>query len=81
MDSASVKQAVMQQVSSEANMANVRLLIEENCFQKCVPKPGSSLSSSEQSCATSCMEKYMAAWNKVNSSYIDRLRQEQGVQM
>ena len=28
MDSASVKQAVMQQVSSEANMANVRLLIE-----------------------------------------------------
>lgn len=42
----------------------------------CVPKPGTSLSSSEQSCVTNCMEKYMAAWNLVNSTYIARLRGE-----
>lgn len=36
------------------------------------------MSSSEQSCATSCMEKYMAAWNQVNTAYINRIRQEQG---
>ncbi|KAL6869338.1 protein translocase subunit [Amphichorda felina] len=81
MDSKQVKEAVMKQVSSEANLANARVLIEkvqENCFEKCVPKPGSSMSSNEQSCATSCMEKYMAAWNQVNSAYINRIRQEQG---
>jgi hypothetical protein len=26
------------------------------CFEKCIPKPGSSVSSGEQSCFTSCME-------------------------
>ncbi|KAH7023665.1 Tim10/DDP family zinc finger-domain-containing protein [Ilyonectria destructans] len=80
MDSSTVKQAVMKQVLAEANMANARVLIEklqENCFDKCIPKPGSSLSSGEQTCMTSCMEKYMAAWNQVNSAYIARLRQEQ----
>lgn len=52
--------------------------LQENCFEKCVPKPGTSLSSSETSCMTSCMEKYMAAWNQVNSAYIARIRQESG---
>ncbi|KFH49002.1 Mitochondrial import inner membrane translocase subunit-like protein [Hapsidospora chrysogenum ATCC 11550] len=107
MESKQVKDAVMQQIVNETNVANARLLIEqarpvlrqraptrdttsrrltgpaaqkvqENCFEKCVPKPGGSMSSSESSCATSCMEKYMAAWNQVNSAYISRLRQEQG---
>lgn len=54
--------------------------LQENCFDKCVPKPGSSLSSGEQTCMTTCMEKYMAAWNQVNSAYINRIRQEQGNQ-
>ncbi|EEU46140.1 Mitochondrial import inner membrane translocase subunit [Fusarium sp. LHS14.1] len=81
MDSSQVKQAVMKQVQQEANLVNARALIEklqENCFEKCVPKPGSSLSSSETTCMTSCMEKYMAAWNMVNSAYIARLKQESG---
>ncbi|KAK3185452.1 protein translocase subunit [Lecanicillium sp. MT-2017a] len=81
MDSSAVKQAVMKQVLTEANLANARVLIEklqDNCFDKCVPKPGTSLSSGEQQCMTSCMEKYMAAWNQVNSAYINRIRQEQG---
>lgn len=30
--------------------------MNEVCFEKCLPKPGSSLSSGEQSCFTSCME-------------------------
>ncbi|GAB0134832.1 protein translocase subunit [Epichloe bromicola] len=80
MDSGSVKQSVMKQVLAEANLANARVLIEklqENCFEKCVPKPGSSLSSGEQTCMTTCMEKYMAAWNQVNAAYINRIRQEQ----
>lgn len=26
------------------------------CFEKCLPKPGSSVSSGEQACFTSCMD-------------------------
>ncbi|KAF6838077.1 mitochondrial import inner membrane translocase subunit tim13 [Colletotrichum plurivorum] len=81
MDSSSVKQAVMKQVLQEANLANARVLIDklqENCFEKCVPKPGTSLSSGETTCMTSCMEKYMAAWNQVNTAYINRIKQESG---
>ncbi|KAL0931701.1 mitochondrial import inner membrane translocase subunit tim13 [Colletotrichum truncatum] len=83
MDSSSVKQAVMKQVLQEANLANARVLIDklqENCFEKCVPKPGTSLSSGETTCMTSCMEKYMAAWNQVNTAYINRIKQESGNQ-
>ncbi|CAH0049168.1 unnamed protein product [Clonostachys solani] len=79
MDSKAVKDAVFQQVVAESNLANARVLIEkiqENCFEKCITKPGGSISSGEQSCATSCMEKYMNAWNHVNSAYITRARQE-----
>ncbi|KAK0711128.1 Tim10/DDP family zinc finger-domain-containing protein [Lasiosphaeris hirsuta] len=85
MDSEAVKNAIIKQVQLESNMNNAKQLIEacsaaapflSNCFQRCVPKPGSSLSSSESSCATSCMEKYMAAWNLVNASYVKRIQQE-----
>lgn len=43
-----------------------------------MPKPGASLSSGEQTCLTGCMEKYMAAWNVVNATYIRRIQQEVG---
>ncbi|KAN0095366.1 Tim10/DDP family zinc finger domain containing protein [Hyaloscypha variabilis] len=75
------KAAVMNQVRQEAAMTNARQLIEkvnEHCFEKCVPKPGSSLSSGETTCFTQCMEKYMAAWNTVSRQYINRIQQEQG---
>ncbi|KAH8752549.1 Tim10/DDP family zinc finger-domain-containing protein [Diaporthe sp. PMI_573] len=80
MDSNTIKQTVMKQVQLESNTSNARMLIEKMndvCFEKCIPKPGSSVSSGEQSCFTSCMEKYMSAWNAVNHSYIQRIRQEQ----
>jgi import inner membrane translocase subunit TIM13 len=50
--------------------------VNEHCFEKCVPKPGSSLSSGETTCFTQCMEKYMAAWNTVSRQYITRIQQE-----
>ncbi|KAE8447090.1 protein translocase subunit [Mollisiaceae sp. DMI_Dod_QoI] len=73
------KTAVMNQVRQEAAMTNARQLIEkvnEHCFEKCVPKPGSSLSSGETTCFTQCMEKYMQAWNTVSRQYITRIQQE-----
>ncbi|EOO04125.1 putative mitochondrial import inner membrane translocase subunit tim13 protein [Phaeoacremonium minimum UCRPA7] len=81
MDSNSVKQAIIKQILLESNTNNARQLIEkinENCFEKCIPKPGTSVSSGEQTCVTQCMEKYMAAWNQVNASYLRRIQQEVG---
>ncbi|KAI7787945.1 protein translocase subunit [Diaporthe eres] len=59
MDSNTIKQTVMRQVQLESNTSNARMLIEKMndvCFEKCLPKPGSSVSSGEQTCFTSCME-------------------------
>lgn len=50
--------------------------INQNCYEKCVPKPGTSLAKGEEQCFTMCMEKYMAAWNAVSRSYVARLQQE-----
>ncbi|KAJ6780740.1 hypothetical protein PWT90_04303 [Aphanocladium album] len=80
-DSGSIKNAVIQQVLEESNLANARTLIENvqtNCFEKCIFKPAGSLSKSDETCVTTCMEKYMAAWNQVNATFIARVRREQG---
>ncbi|KAI2639707.1 Tim10/DDP family zinc finger-domain-containing protein [Hypomontagnella submonticulosa] len=79
MESETVKSEVIKQVKAQYAIDNARQLIDkvnEHCFEKCVPKPGASLSSSEQTCFTQCMEKYMAAWNQVSATYIRRIQQE-----
>ncbi|KAI1742264.1 Tim10/DDP family zinc finger-domain-containing protein [Xylaria scruposa] len=80
MDSETIKTEVIRQVRTQYAMDNAKQLIDkinEHCFQRCVPKPGSSLSSGEQTCFTQCMEKYMAGWNQVSATYISRLQREQ----
>jgi mitochondrial import inner membrane translocase subunit TIM13 len=62
--------------SCEANIGKQRA--NEHCFDKCVPKPGTSMSSSETTCASLCMEKYINAWNRVNQALMQRLQQESG---
>jgi import inner membrane translocase subunit TIM13 len=44
--------------------------VNEHCFERCVPKPGTSLSSGEQTCYSQCMDKYLAAWNAVSHQYL-----------
>ena len=51
--------------------------INEHCFDRCVPKPGTAFSSGESTCISACMEKYMAAWNTVSKTYVGRLQQAQ----
>ncbi|KAF2270215.1 hypothetical protein CC78DRAFT_528701 [Lojkania enalia] len=73
------KTQIMRQIQQEANMQNARILVEklnEHCFERCVPKPGSSLSKGEETCFTACMEKYMTAWNTVSKQYVARIQKE-----
>ncbi|KAJ5569526.1 uncharacterized protein N7459_008956 [Penicillium hispanicum] len=74
-----VKSAVVLQLQQEAAMTNARALIgkiNENCFDACVPAPGSSLSSKESGCLSSCMQKYIAMWNITSRTYINRIATE-----
>ena len=50
--------------------------LNEHCFERCIPKPGASLSKGEESCYTACMEKYMSAWNTVSKQYVGRIQRE-----
>lgn len=71
----------MASIQQQQNLENARALIErinDSCFEKCVPKPGSSLSSAEQKCLGDCMGKYMAAWNIVSQSLIGRIKRDGG---
>ncbi|KAI1188730.1 Tim10/DDP family zinc finger-domain-containing protein [Nemania serpens] len=80
MDSESIKGEVMRQVRMQYALENAREVIDkvnENCFERCVLKPGSSLSSGEQKCITTCMDKYLSAWDHVNSTCINRVQQRQ----
>ncbi|KAJ5604488.1 hypothetical protein N7510_009642 [Penicillium lagena] len=74
-----VKSAIVRQLQQEAAMANARALIgkiNEHCFDACIPAPGSTLSSKESTCLSSCMEKYIAMWNVTSRTYIARVGQE-----
>ncbi|KAF8423667.1 Tim10/DDP family zinc finger-domain-containing protein [Tirmania nivea] len=76
------KEVVMTELRNQANIqipnakTNLCQAINNNCFNRCVPKPGSSLSSAEESCLTKCMDKYMAAWNIVSRQYLAREQKE-----
>ncbi|CRG88956.1 hypothetical protein PISL3812_05991 [Talaromyces islandicus] len=77
--STELKNALMKQVQAEAAMTNARALvgkINENCFDRCITSPGSSLSSGETSCLSSCMEKYISVWNATSRAYINRVQLE-----
>jgi len=50
--------------------------LNEHCFERCIPKPGASLSKGEESCMSACMEKYMSAWNTVSKQYVGRIQRE-----
>ena len=65
---ASRKEQVMQSVRSELALANAQELMNsanKACFQKCITKPGGSLSSSEETCLDRCLGRYMdaCAWS------------------
>ncbi|KAK2733431.1 protein translocase subunit [Myotisia sp. PD_48] len=78
--SAEIKAAVLQRLQQETAISNVRQLmqkINENCFEKCISSPGSSLSSKDQACLSACTEKYVSLWNAISRAYISRIGKEQ----
>ncbi|RMZ92358.1 hypothetical protein DV736_g397, partial [Chaetothyriales sp. CBS 134916] len=76
--SAQIRQRLQNAVLYQTNMMNAKFLISkvnENCFDKCVQSPGSNLSSKEQACLSSCLEKYIEAWNTRRYEELAKLSQ------
>ncbi|KAI4281553.1 MAG: hypothetical protein L6R38_003600 [Xanthoria sp. 2 TBL-2021] len=75
------KRQVMNQIRQEAALNNARALINKlngHCFDKCIPSPGTSLSRKEETCLSSCLEKYMGMWNTVSRVYIAQIQKTAG---
>ncbi|KAI0270811.1 Tim10/DDP family zinc finger-domain-containing protein [Russula aff. rugulosa BPL654] len=73
------KEAVMSSVRNEFALANAQELINktnDKCFAKCVTKPSTSLSGSEETCLSRCFDRYMDAFNIVSRTYTARLTKE-----
>ncbi|KAI1175962.1 Tim10/DDP family zinc finger-domain-containing protein [Nemania sp. FL0916] len=74
-----MKTQVIREVRSQHAMNNAKELVDKinfNCFEQCIPKPGDSLSSSEQNCLGKCAEKYMAAWNVVSGEFLKKIQEQ-----
>ncbi|KAF7375053.1 Tim10/DDP family zinc finger domain-containing protein [Mycena sanguinolenta] len=73
------KEAVMNAVRNEIALTNAQQLMNsanERCYKACVTKPGTSLSSGEQTCLSRCLDRYMEAFNIVRRTYMTRLSKE-----
>eukprot|EP00241_Pyramimonas_parkeae_P009115 CAMPEP_0114250006 /NCGR_PEP_ID=MMETSP0058-20121206/14464_1 /TAXON_ID=36894 /ORGANISM="Pyramimonas parkeae, CCMP726" /LENGTH=83 /DNA_ID=CAMNT_0001363627 /DNA_START=48 /DNA_END=299 /DNA_ORIENTATION=+ len=66
---------IMQQVQAEAENAYIQELftsVREKCIDKCISRPGSSLSSSEQTCLARCCDRYIEATKVVSGVILKR---------
>ncbi|THH04225.1 hypothetical protein EW145_g5679 [Phellinidium pouzarii] len=73
------KERLMTQIHSELALNGAQELINkinDKCFYKCVTKPSTALSGSEETCLSRCMERYMEAFNIVSRTYAARLSRE-----
>ncbi|KAJ6607355.1 Tim10/DDP family zinc finger-domain-containing protein [Mycena sp. CBHHK59/15] len=78
-DMASRKEAMMTAVRNEIALSNAQQLMNsanERCYKACITKPGTSLSNSEQTCLSRCLDRYMEAFNIVRRTYMTRLSKE-----
>ncbi|KAI4171185.1 MAG: hypothetical protein LQ346_008762 [Caloplaca aetnensis] len=75
------KSQILDQIRQATAANNARAFItklNESCFERCVPSPGTSLSKKEEGCLSACMEKYMATWNTVSKTYMNQAQKTAG---
>ncbi|KAI0805934.1 Tim10/DDP family zinc finger-domain-containing protein [Irpex lacteus] len=73
------KEAVKASIREELALQNAQELMNkanEKCFLKCVTKPGTSLSGSEETCLSRCLTRYLEAFDIVSKTYVARLSRE-----
>ena len=66
---------VMQQVKQQGAMqAQQEILVSSSkkCFDKCVSRPGATLSNKEQTCLAMCFDRYLETMQVVQQAMQDR---------
>lgn len=81
----------IQQASALANAQQLINNMNNQCYDKCILKPSTSLSSSEEGCLSNCMQRYMEACgfyffnllinsqqtvNIISTTYVQRMSKE-----
>ncbi|TIA87868.1 hypothetical protein E3P99_02912 [Wallemia hederae] len=66
----------IQQASALANAQQLINNMNNQCYSKCILKPSTSLSSSEEGCLNNCMQRYMEAFNIISTTYVHRMSKE-----
>ncbi|KDQ53114.1 hypothetical protein JAAARDRAFT_39488 [Jaapia argillacea MUCL 33604] len=73
------KEAMMRNLRNEMALHSAQELINktnEKCFLKCVTKPSTSLSGSEETCLSRCLERYLEAFDLISRTYVSRIQRE-----
>ncbi|CAH8355835.1 unnamed protein product [Eruca vesicaria subsp. sativa] len=77
MGSSKSPEAIMEQIQASLAQEYAKEFIETlrvKCFEKCITKPGSSLSSGESSCISRCVDRYMEAQGIISRSLFSQQR-------
>ncbi|KAL9252880.1 Mitochondrial import inner membrane translocase subunit Tim13-like protein [Drosera capensis] len=67
----------MDKLKTQLAMAYAEQFLETvrgNCFEKCITKPGTSLSGSESSCVSRCMDRYIEATGIISKALFSSMR-------
>ncbi|KAI9334482.1 Tim10/DDP family zinc finger-domain-containing protein [Zopfochytrium polystomum] len=70
---------IKDRIRSELALANYQDLLQRintKCFTKCLAKPGTALTASEETCIAKCAGMYIETWNLVSSTYLKRAQRE-----
>jgi len=72
-----IKQQVVQQMAIQQTQ-EMLVKLNDTCFAKCITKPGSALSGSEQKCLGMCMDRFMETFKLVTDTYTNVLQRQAG---
>ncbi|KAJ3060803.1 hypothetical protein HDU98_003235, partial [Podochytrium sp. JEL0797] len=70
---------IKESIKNELALQNYQDLLQRingKCFLKCVTKPGTSLSGSEESCLAKCSTMYIESWNLASGTYLKRVQKD-----
>lgn len=78
-NSTMLKQQIQDQITQELAVVNATELVNkitENCFDKCIDYPQSSITPPQDQCINQCLQKYMRSWNQISKTYVNRIQNQ-----
>eukprot|EP00039_Didymoeca_costata_P018732 m.334730 g.334730 ORF g.334730 m.334730 type:complete len:96 (+) comp17421_c0_seq1:776-1063(+) len=64
---------LQQRIDAEQLQMMVQLQ-QQQCFKRCIPKPGDRISSYEKECISNCVDRFNESYELVTKSYVEAQR-------